>query len=203
MTDYVVFDLETTGFSPVSNEIIQIGAFKVIGGVVTEKFVCFVKPVGYIPMQVQTLTGISMDDVSDANPIEMILPEFVKFCGDLPLLGHNIQFDYSFIIAKARGIGIDFTLSGTRQGIDTCELAKKYMRCADNKLGTVAKSIGVEIDSEKTYHNAGYDAYTTKLIYDWMLDSFPNILAVTTPSLLEKTKTVYGKVEIDDALSFE
>ena len=95
---YVVFDLETTGFSPDKNKIIEIGAVKVVHGEITERFSTFVNPEVPIPYRIEELTSIRDDMVIDAPKIETILPQFMEFCGDAIMVAHNADFDMSFII---------------------------------------------------------------------------------------------------------
>lgn len=99
---YVVFDLETTGFSPDKNKIIEIGAVKVIGGVITDRFSTFVNPEVPIPFRIEELTSIKDDMVIDAPKIEEILPEFMKFCEGAIMVAHNAEFDMSFIKKTAK-----------------------------------------------------------------------------------------------------
>lgn len=203
MKDYVVFDLETTGFSPYTNEIIEIGAYKVKDGMVVDKFCTFVRPVQYIPLAVQNLTHITMDMVADCEPIETVIAEFYEFCERLPLLGHNLRFDYSFAVAKCKASGLDFTLNSSRCGIDTCELARKYLKLRDNKLGTVSESMHINLEAKESFHRASYDAYVTKLIYDRFILQYPLAPGISIPELLDKPNTRYGKAEIEDVLPLE
>ncbi|HBA51189.1 MAG TPA: PolC-type DNA polymerase III, partial [Lachnospiraceae bacterium] len=108
--DYVVFDIETTGFSPVNNRIIEIGAVKVSGGKVTDRFSTFVNPQVPIPFEIEKLTGIRDDMVTDAPLIEEVLPKFLDFCEGCALVAHNAGFDMSFILENARRLGIPFTV---------------------------------------------------------------------------------------------
>lgn len=85
---YVVFDLETTGFSPDKNKIIEIGAVKVVHGEITERFSTFVNPEVPIPYRIEELTSIRDDMVIDAPKIETILPQFMEFCGDAIMVAH-------------------------------------------------------------------------------------------------------------------
>ena len=94
---YVVFDLETTGFSSIKDKIIEIGAVKVENGVITDKFSTFVNPKVPIPFEITNLTGITDDMVMEAPDIETILPQFLEFVGDAVLVAHNASFDVSFI----------------------------------------------------------------------------------------------------------
>ncbi|MDD6305945.1 MAG: exonuclease domain-containing protein, partial [Clostridiales bacterium] len=108
---YVVFDLETTGFSPEKDKIIEIGAVKVENGVITDKFSTFVNPEVPIPFRIEELTSIKDDMVMDAPKIEEILPEFMEFCKGAIMVAHNAEFDMSFIIknCERQEIENDFT----------------------------------------------------------------------------------------------
>ena len=97
---YVVFDLETTGFSPIQDKIIEIGAVKVERGVITERFSTFVNPKIPIPFKITQLTSITDDMVVDAETIDVVL-KFLDFIGDAPV-AHNAGFDVSFIEQNCR-----------------------------------------------------------------------------------------------------
>lgn len=86
MRNTVVFDIETTGFSPVTNRIIEIGAVKVENGEITERFSTFVNPQVPIPFHIEKLTSINDSMVMDADPIEVVLPQFLEFVGDAILV---------------------------------------------------------------------------------------------------------------------
>lgn len=86
---YVVFDLETTGLSPVNDRIIEIGAVKMCGGKVTDRFSTFVNPQIPIPFNIESLTGISDSMVENAGTIEEILPDFLEFCNGAVMVAHN------------------------------------------------------------------------------------------------------------------
>ncbi len=97
MYSFVAFDLETTGRNPAENRIIEIGAVKVIDGRIVEEFDRLVDPQTSIPYQITQLTGISKADVAGAELIDEVLPEFLDFIGDLPLVAHNAPFDVGFL----------------------------------------------------------------------------------------------------------
>ena len=103
---FVVFDIETTGFSPVNNRIIEIGAVRVSGGKVEDRFSAFVNPQTPIPFEIEKLTGIRDDMVTDAPLIEDVLPRFLEFCRGCVLVAHNAGFDMSFILENARRQGL-------------------------------------------------------------------------------------------------
>ena len=98
---FVVFDIETTGFSLNYNEIIEIGAVKIYKGMPVEEFSSFVKPKNMINKVITDLTGITNEDVVDADPIDVVLPKFVEFIKGSILVAHNATFDTEFIYALA------------------------------------------------------------------------------------------------------
>ena len=102
---YVVFDIETTGFSPDVNHIIEIGAVKVEGGKITERFSSFVNPQVPIPYRIEELTHINDSMVIDAPTIDVVLPDFLHFCEGCVLVAHNADFDVNFIKKKALHLG--------------------------------------------------------------------------------------------------
>ena len=95
LKDYIAFDLETTGLRD-TDQIIEIGALKVKDGKVVERFMEFVKPDTKISPLITNITGISNDMVANARKTEDIIRDFVDFCEDFVLVGHNIMFDYKF-----------------------------------------------------------------------------------------------------------
>lgn len=196
MKDYVVFDIETTGLHRERNEIIQIGAIKVRNGVEVERFSQYVKPKKAIPVFITELTGINDETVKGALGIEEVLPEFYKFCEELPLMGYNLPFDYGFVKEKGKQLGIDFSLGGVRQGIDVLKLYRKYYTLPSFKLENVAKHILGNVG--KGYHNACYDVYITKLLYENLLGNEQVMEDVRVPNYLEKVPVKRNIVTTDN-----
>jgi len=95
--EYVFFDLETTGISPLVNEIIEFGAVKYRKGNVVSKLQMFVKPEKEIPEHISKITNITNEDVKDAPTLQEALLKFKEFVGDAVLVAHNAKFDYSFL----------------------------------------------------------------------------------------------------------
>ena len=156
---YVVFDIETTGFSPVTNRIIEIGAVKVENGEITERFSTFVNPQVPIPFHIEKLTSINDSMVMDADPIEVVLPRFLEFVGDAILVAHNANFDVSFIKenAKRQGISVDFTY------VDTVGIARALLTGQSKyTLDAVAKTLGISLEN---HHRAVDDAECTAEIF--------------------------------------
>lgn len=155
----VVFDLETTGFSPTQNRIIEIGAVKVENGEITDRFSTFVNPQVPIPFRIEQLTSINDNMVMDAPTIEEVLPKFLDFIGDAVLAAHNASFDVSFIEENMRRQGLwrDFTY------VDTVALARVLLPQLNRfKLDTVAKALHVQLQN---HHRAVDDAECTAGIY--------------------------------------
>ena len=94
--DYVVFDLETTGLSPDKDTIIEIGALKVIQGKVADRFSEFINPHQKLTQQISELTGITDDMLAGARNLQVVVGDFVDFCEDYVVVGHNLGFDYRF-----------------------------------------------------------------------------------------------------------
>lgn len=150
---YVVFDLETTGLSPVNDHIIEIGAVKISGGRITERFSTFVNPHVPIPFQIENLTGINDKMVEDARGIEEVLPEFLDFCKDAVMVAHNAGFDVSFIKEKADSVlNIKFECTV----VDTVALSRALLPALGKfTLDHVAKVLGVSL---LNHHRAVDDA---------------------------------------------
>ncbi len=156
---FVVFDIETTGFSPINNRIIEIGAVKVVNGQITERFSTFVNPEVPIPFEIEKLTSINDSMVIEADTIEVILPQFLSFVGDAVLVAHNASFDVSFIQenAKRQKIPTDFTY------VDTVAVARVLLtNQAKYTLDAVAKTLGISLEN---HHRAVDDAECTAEIF--------------------------------------
>ena len=157
--DFVVFDIETTGFSPVNNKIIEIGAVKIQQGEITDRFSVFVNPGVPIPFEIEKLTSINDSMVMDAPPIEVILPQFLDFCQDAVLVAHNANFDMSFIMenAKRQGLSRKFTF------VDTLGIARVLLtHQAKHTLDAVAKTLSISLEN---HHRAVDDAECTAHIF--------------------------------------
>ena len=99
INSYISIDLETTGLNPKEDRIIEIGAIKVIEGKVVDTFTTFVNPGRKLEERIVELTGIRDEDLADAPTIEEVFPKLEEFLEDLPLLGHSILFDFSFLFS--------------------------------------------------------------------------------------------------------
>lgn len=156
---FVVFDIETTGFSPEKNRIIEIGAVRVENGVITDRMDEFVNPDVPIPFEIERLTGINDSMVMGAEKIDVILPKFLEFAKDAVLVAHNASFDVSFISHNAKRLGYAFSPTV----LDTVTLARALLPQLNRyKLDTVAKAVGVSL---LNHHRAVDDAEATAGIF--------------------------------------
>ncbi len=149
---FVVFDIETTGFSATANNIIEIGAVKISGGKIVDTFSAFVNPKEEIPYRIVKLTGITDEIVADAPFISEVLPDFLDFAQDSVLVAHNAGFDMSFVIQKGENLGIhkDYTY------VDTLGMSRVLLKnIAKFRLDNVAKHLKISL---KNHHRAVDDA---------------------------------------------
>lgn len=160
---FVVFDLETTGLNSSNatgrmDKIIEIGAFKIIDGVICEQFTTFINPKRKLPADIITLTGITDDMLAEAPTYEKVMPDFFKFCDGSILVGHNAAtFDFKFIDFYCANLGYMFE----RKLIDTYPLAQELLYLSNYKLNSVADKFGITFN----HHRAIDDAYVTAKIF--------------------------------------
>ena len=156
---FVVFDIETTGFSPKKNKIIEIGAVKVTDGKITDRFSSFVNPDVPIPFDIEKLTGINDSMVLPYPKIDVILPQFLDFVGDAVLVAHNASFDVGFISHFAEEQGLPFNPTV----LDTVTIARLLLPNLNRfKLDTVAKALNISLAN---HHRAVDDAGATAEIF--------------------------------------
>ena len=159
--DYVVFDLETTGFDPKWAKIIEIGALKYKNNELVDEFQVLVNPECEIPDVITMITGIDNELVKNAITIDKALPQFLDFIEDLPLVAHNSRFDLAFIEQNLGQLGLK-VISNTN--IDTVYLARKYISNVNNhKLETLKEYFGLTYSS----HRSIDDCLTTNYVYQY------------------------------------
>ena len=163
---FVVFDIETTGFSAVNDRIIEIGAVKVENGVITEKFSEFVNPERPIPFEIEKLTSINDRMVEDAPNISVILPRFMDFCKGSVLVAHNADFDTGFIRHNCEVLGLEYDYTY----VDTLGIARSFLDGLKNyKLDTVVEAMGCTLAN---HHRAVDDAGATADVFVKFLERF-------------------------------
>lgn len=156
---YIAVDLETTGLDPKRDKIIEIGAVKVTGGEIRAQYHTLITPRRMLGDTVVALTGIDDDMLKDAPAIETCIGEFLDFAEDLPLLGHHVIFDYSFL--KRAAVNQDMVFE--RKGIDTLKLCRRFMP-EDEKKNLAAACSWYGIKREQM-HRALADAIDTHRLY--------------------------------------
>lgn len=160
---FVVFDLETTGLnsSPASgnmDRIIEIGAYKIENGEITESFSTFVNPAKRLSDEIVKLTGITQEMVEGAPVFEEAMPDFYKFCSGSVLVGHNIAgFDFKFVDYYCSKLG--YILD--RKIIDTLHLSQELLYLPNYKLNTIADKFNITFN----HHRAVDDALATAKIF--------------------------------------
>ncbi len=157
--EFVVFDLETTGLSAKNCKIIEIGAVKIKGLEVIDRFAAFVNPHEPISEFTTSLTGITDDDVKDAESIEDVLPKFLEYIGDRLLIAHNASFDTGFVRQAAMNQNLPFE----NASLDTVSLARFLITGIKNyKLDTIADYFEL---GEFNHHRAVDDAEMLAMIF--------------------------------------
>ena len=120
---YIVFDLETTGIRLEKDEIVEIGACKIKDGKIVETFQTLVHPSFPIPKEASDVNNITNEMVKYSPTIDKVLPDFLLFANDFPVIGHNVDFDFSFIAKFAKKLGYEFI----NESIDTLTMSKDLL----------------------------------------------------------------------------
>lgn len=167
--EYVVFDLETTGLSPVNDSVIEFGAVKIKNREVTDRFSAFVNPQVPIPFVIEQLTGINDSMVENAETIDKVLPQFLDFCKDAVLVAHNAGFDTGFIKEKAKTV---LNLKYERTVVDTVGLSRALLpQLGKFTLDHVAKVLGIP---PFNHHRAVDDAEACADIFKALIAKLEN-----------------------------
>ena len=160
---FVVVDIETTGLCFDADEIIEIGAVKMVNNKIVDRFNTFVKPTKPVPANIISLTGITNDMVKSAPPIEEALVSFMEFLGDGIFVAHNAQFDSGFIRREALKQQLQFN----NKVLDTLALSRIiFSELKNHRLDTLAKKLNIKMGS---HHRAVDDANTAALILKELL----------------------------------
>ena len=154
---FVAIDVETTGLSPFTNELIEISAIKYDRNQKIDTYTTLIKPKVRIPYYITNITGITNEMVKNAPIVEEVMPNLIKFIGNSKIVAHNANFDYKFIQNYSNNAFSKNTL------IDTVQLGRKmYPNLPNHKLGTIAKHIGI---TEDGFHRAEFDCECCAKIY--------------------------------------
>ena len=165
-TEYVVFDVETTGLSPLEGDrILELAAARVKGGQIVETLESFINPQREIPSQAQAVHNITPEMVAGAPVSLEFLPKFVNFVGGACLCGQNVKFDMDFVCYEMSLAGQK--LRDETPAIDTIKLAKYFLpHLASYRLGGIAKALGIKVG---TTHRALADVKLTVQVLNRLL----------------------------------
>lgn len=160
---FIAIDVETTGLSPIKNELIEVSAIKYKGTEKIETFSTLIKPKVSIPYRITDITGITDEMVKSSPEVEDVMPKLVEFIGNSPIVAHNADFDYKFIQSYSNN---SFSKNKV---IDTVAISRKmYPNLPNHKLGTIAKQIGI---TEDGFHRAEFDCECCAKIFIKSLES--------------------------------
>lgn len=163
--DFVALDLETTGLNPVRDRILEIGAVKVRNGCIVDQYSTLVDCQMCVPPHITGLTGITNEmlekskEQGKAPQAKEAIEKLIAFCEELPLLGHNISFDFGFVKQNAANCGMSFE----KDGVDTLKIAKIYLsELPSRSLEALCCHYGI---GSETHHRAVEDALAAAELY--------------------------------------
>jgi len=159
---FVVVDVETTGGRPGYNRLIEVAAFRVIGGRITAGMTRLINPGRPIPLQISYLTGIYDVHVADAPPAEEVMPGFFEFLGDGIFVAHSARFDFGFLNAEAALCGLPFMRNET---LCTVKLARRaFPGERSYGLDRMIEKFSIEIDPRERHRGHGDAWAAAKLL---------------------------------------
>lgn len=163
--NYVVVDIETTGFSPkLGCKIIEVGAVRVVDGVVVDRLSQLIDPEVTIPQKITDITGISNSMVVGMPKADVVLPELHRFIGDSVVVAHNAKFDWNtFLVHCFNELGIYVE----NEVVCTLNLSKRLIQAENHKLGTLCEKLGISLENA---HRAVNDAEATAYLMNYIAD---------------------------------
>ena len=181
INSYVSIDLETSGLDPKQDRILEIAAIKVIDGEVVDTYETLVDAGMHLSERIVTLTGISEEMTKKGLEVSEAIRKCVEFIGDMPILGHCIQFDYSFLKRAAVNHGLSFE----KKGIDTLRIARKALPQLESRgLSVLCEYYKIPLEQ---HHRAMADAGATFQLYQRLQKEFGETLS----ELFEAKPLVY------------
>lgn len=163
LSSYVVLDLETTGFSPYEDEILEMAALRVIDGVVVDSCSYLIRSDAPIEPKITKITGITNEMLTDAPRLDAVLPSFLFFLGSDTIIGHNVTFDLRFLSHSALQL---FDVQYCPAYIDTLTVSRRlFPGLPGYRLCDLAAAFSI---APEGYHRALADVYTTHACYQFM-----------------------------------
>jgi CRISPR-associated protein Cas2 len=159
--DFVIIDIETTGLSVENDEILEIGAIRIVNGKTVEEYERLIAVKTEIAQNISELTGITQEQVKEnGKPINEVLPSFMDFVKGSEVAGYNVNFDHDFLLAECSRQGIDITKIKFTDVMTIVRSKLKGMRSYN--LESVAKRLGI---TTKQQHRALSDCYLLYQVY--------------------------------------
>lgn len=159
--DYTLIDLETTGFSPQYDEIIELGAIKVRNNEIVDTFSKLIRPGIALNPFIQELTGITDEMLEYAATLDDVIDEFIEFIGDDIIVGHNVGFDVNFVydnLLRLRGTYF------SNDSVNTLRISKKLIKdLRHHSLYDLCSFYGIE---EEKGHRSLVDCKTTYQLFN-------------------------------------
>lgn len=180
-SDYVVIDLETTGFSPIADEIIEFGAIRVRNGEIVDSFQSLCKPQNRVDEYITMITGISNDMLVNAPYVSEVIDSFLSFIGDDIIVGHNVNFDINFVYDVAlKHLGKPLS----NNFIDTMRIARRLLPdLPHHRLSDIVEHYKIIQDEA---HRAVADCISTFKCFEKMSSDIKSVYA-TPKNFLRKT----------------
>lgn len=152
ISSLIVLDIETTGISPEYHRITEIGAIKVVDDVIVDTYSQLINPESIVTEEITRITGLTNAMLDSQPTLDEVYPEFLRFCEDYPILGHNIIFDFSFLKHHGNSLGYRFE----KNGLDTYPLAHRFLPDLKSKsLTSIIAYMGIERElAHRAYHDA-------------------------------------------------
>ncbi|EJY55049.1 Exonuclease RNase T and DNA polymerase III [Alicyclobacillus hesperidum URH17-3-68] len=203
--DYVVVDIETTGLDPVVDDIVEIGAVRLVDGEIVDRYQTFVRPSRPIPPDIEELTGISMAMVEQAPGLTDVIPALLAFMGEMPMVAHNLAFDRAFLQRKCEQAGYSLA-SG--DGICTLNLGRVLApRLHSHRLEYLTRRLAI---AQTSAHRALADAEATAKLFVRMaekaqklpisvLERLTQMAALYSPATAEWFQAVMQSVKTNAA----
>jgi predicted DnaQ family exonuclease/DinG family helicase len=180
---YISLDLETTGFDPVGDQVLEVAAIKFQGNKILETFETLINPGIEIPAMVTHITGITEETVADAPSFESISDNLAKFLGNFPIVGHNIEFDLTFL--EAKGIPI------LNSQLDTLKLSSILIHDLPSySLDTISRLLKIE-------HKNKHRAYSDAFVCFKLIQILKKKIAELPPKTLEQIKEIVPRANWD------
>jgi DNA polymerase III subunit epsilon len=202
----IVWDTETTGFSPKSGDkLVEIGAVEVVDGKPTgKKYHQYINPERSIPSRATDVHGITDEDVKDMPVFKDIAQDFLDFVGDAPLVAHNASFDMRFINAELEGNG--FEPIGDERKIDTLRLAKQLLPdLGEYDLDTLADHFDVDRSGRDDFHGGLVDTIILAEVYQKLsvMAKEQNVQLVESPGIAARMAPDAADKAFDRAAELE